>query len=144
MSCSDRNAYWNNDTNPPDQAALNGALLPALLAYSVCGAFASIFNIICILTFATKKDLREKYLFFAVLAFANLINTFFMFLAGTLRRKMIYSNQFMQLRSSFECLLQPGPHLQLPGGQLPAVVLLVIDIERLIAVYSSGVLLFLQ
>uniref|UniRef100_A0A914UR79 G-protein coupled receptors family 1 profile domain-containing protein n=1 Tax=Plectus sambesii TaxID=2011161 RepID=A0A914UR79_9BILA len=135
MSCSDKNAYWNNKTYPPDQSAFNVDLLPALLAYSLCGAFASIFNIVCILTFVTKKELREKYLFFAVLAFANLINTFFMFLAGVLRRKMIYNNQFMQLQSSFECLLQPGPHLQLPGGQLPAVVLLVIDIERLIAVY---------
>uniref|UniRef100_A0A914URJ8 G-protein coupled receptors family 1 profile domain-containing protein n=1 Tax=Plectus sambesii TaxID=2011161 RepID=A0A914URJ8_9BILA len=135
MSCSDKNAYWNNATNPPDQSALNVDLLSALLAYSVCGALASVSNIICILTFTTKKELREKYLFFAVLAFANLINTFFMFLAGILRRNMIYSNQFMQLRSSFECLLLPAPHLQLPGGQLPAVVLLVIDIERLVAVY---------
>uniref|UniRef100_A0A914X3G4 G-protein coupled receptors family 1 profile domain-containing protein n=1 Tax=Plectus sambesii TaxID=2011161 RepID=A0A914X3G4_9BILA len=136
-SCRDnaQNAYWNNETAKPDQSIANASLLPALLAYVIAGGIASTFNILCILTFVTKKNLREKYLLFAVLAFANLINTFFMFISGLLRRQMIFANQYTQLRSTFECLLQPGPHLQLLGGQLPAVVILLMDAERLIAVY---------
>uniref|UniRef100_A0A914WSC8 G-protein coupled receptors family 1 profile domain-containing protein n=1 Tax=Plectus sambesii TaxID=2011161 RepID=A0A914WSC8_9BILA len=136
-SCRDHpsNAYWNNATYQQDQSIVNGPVMPAFLTYSVVGAISSIFNIICILIFITKKELREKYLLFAVLAFANLINTVFMLTAGTLRRHLIYNNQYMQLISTFECLKYPNPHLQLLGGQLPAVILIAIDIERLIAVY---------
>uniref|UniRef100_A0A914X6E5 G-protein coupled receptors family 1 profile domain-containing protein n=1 Tax=Plectus sambesii TaxID=2011161 RepID=A0A914X6E5_9BILA len=136
-SCRDHpsNAYWNNATNQPDQSIANAPVLPGFLIYTVAGAISSIFNITCILTFITKKELREKYLLFAVLAFANLINTVFMFIAGTLRTHLIYNNQYMQLISTFECLQYPTPHLQLLGGQLPAVILIAIDIERLLAVY---------
>uniref|UniRef100_A0A914UVD3 G-protein coupled receptors family 1 profile domain-containing protein n=1 Tax=Plectus sambesii TaxID=2011161 RepID=A0A914UVD3_9BILA len=136
-SCRDHpsNAYWNNATNQPDQSIANAPVLPGFLTYSVAGATSSIFNIICILIFITKKELREKYLLFAVLAFANLINTVFMLTAGTLRRHLIYNNQYMQLISTFECLKYPNPHLHLLGGQLPAVILIAIDIERLVAVY---------
>jgi hypothetical protein len=81
------------------------------------------------------QDLRQKYLLFAFLAFANLFNTLFMLIDGNRRRYFIFTNQIMQLRSSFECLQYPGPHLLILGNQLPALIILVIDIERLIAVY---------
>jgi hypothetical protein len=84
----------------------------------------------------TFQDLRQKYLLFAFLAFANLLNTLFMFVAGIHRRHMIFTNQYNQLMSTIDCLKYPGPHLQILGGQLPALVLLVIDIERLTAVYK--------
>uniref|UniRef100_A0A914WDV1 G-protein coupled receptors family 1 profile domain-containing protein n=1 Tax=Plectus sambesii TaxID=2011161 RepID=A0A914WDV1_9BILA len=131
-----KNAYWDNETYPPDQSVATAGLLPAFLTYSICGGFASVFNIICILVFLTKKELRDKYLFFALLAFGNLINTLFCLIAGSLRRKMIFANKFLQLRSIFECLQQPGPHLQLLGGQLPALVLLVISLQRFFAVFT--------
>uniref|UniRef100_A0A914XQC7 G-protein coupled receptors family 1 profile domain-containing protein n=1 Tax=Plectus sambesii TaxID=2011161 RepID=A0A914XQC7_9BILA len=136
-SCRDspENAYWNSATNTPDQSVIFARLALSQLFYVVTGAIASVFNMVCIVVFVTRKELRIKYLLFAVLAFANLINTLFLFLAGTVRRQMIFTNQYNQMRSTFECLLQPGPHLQLLGGQLPAVILLVIDVERFIAVY---------
>uniref|UniRef100_A0A914WAZ4 G-protein coupled receptors family 1 profile domain-containing protein n=1 Tax=Plectus sambesii TaxID=2011161 RepID=A0A914WAZ4_9BILA len=108
-----KNAYWDSKTNPSDQSVVTAGLLPAFLTYSICGGIASVFNIVCILVFLTKKDLRDKYLFFALLAFGNLPNTLFCLIAGSLRRKMIFANKFLQLRSTFECLQQSGPHLQL-------------------------------
>ena len=55
MQCSDLNADWDNATNPPNQAALNGDFLNAMLAYTIGGAIASVTNVVCILTFITKK-----------------------------------------------------------------------------------------
>uniref|UniRef100_A0A914XF03 Uncharacterized protein n=1 Tax=Plectus sambesii TaxID=2011161 RepID=A0A914XF03_9BILA len=81
-----KNAYWDNETNPPDQSVVTAGLLPAFLTYSIRGGIASVFNIVCILVFLTKKfaqkrmtsqELRDKYLFFAILAFGNLLNTLF-------------------------------------------------------------------
>jgi hypothetical protein len=51
------NAYYNNATATPNQssAALSGSLLGPFLAYAIAGGVASVFNIICILIFITKK-----------------------------------------------------------------------------------------
>uniref|UniRef100_A0A914X308 G-protein coupled receptors family 1 profile domain-containing protein n=1 Tax=Plectus sambesii TaxID=2011161 RepID=A0A914X308_9BILA len=134
---SPTNAYWNNFSNPnlPEQSIGNATLLPAFLAYAIVGAVASVFNVICILVFLTKKEHRQKYLFYTLLAIGNLFNTVFMFLAGISRRQMIFTNQFNQVRSSFECLQQVAPHFQVIGGQLPALVILIVNVERFIAVY---------
>uniref|UniRef100_A0A914X0B0 G-protein coupled receptors family 1 profile domain-containing protein n=1 Tax=Plectus sambesii TaxID=2011161 RepID=A0A914X0B0_9BILA len=138
-TCRDHptNAYWNNASNPnlPVQSVVNADLLTAFFTYAVVGAIASLFNIVCILVFLTKKEHRQKYLFYTVLVFGNLFNTLFMLISGILRRQMIITNRFQQVRSSFECLLQPGPHLQVVGGQLPALILLIINVERFIAVF---------
>uniref|UniRef100_A0A914UZ41 Uncharacterized protein n=1 Tax=Plectus sambesii TaxID=2011161 RepID=A0A914UZ41_9BILA len=73
-----KNAYWDNKTYQPHQSVATAGLLPAFPTNSICGGIASVFNIICILVFLTKKELREKYLSFAVLAFGNLLNTLFL------------------------------------------------------------------
>jgi hypothetical protein len=49
------NAYWNNATATPDQSVINAGSLSPFLAYIIAGAIASVFNIICILIFVTKK-----------------------------------------------------------------------------------------
>jgi hypothetical protein len=58
-SCRDSpiNAYYNNATDTPDQSsvALSGSQLGPFLAYAVAGGVASVFNIICIFIFVSKK-----------------------------------------------------------------------------------------
>ena len=49
------NAFWNNATATPDQSVINSISLSPLLAFVIAGAIASVFNIICILIFVTKK-----------------------------------------------------------------------------------------
>jgi hypothetical protein len=83
----------------------------------------------------TLQEFREKYLLFAVLAFGNLISTMYLCQAGFVRRNLIFTNQYSQLINSVDCLQFAGPHLQIFGGQLPALVLFIINIERLVAVY---------
>jgi hypothetical protein len=46
------------------------------------------------------QNLRRKYLLFAFLSFANLINTVFMLQAGIRRRNLVFDNQYLQLIST--------------------------------------------
>jgi hypothetical protein len=64
-----QNVYWNNKTATPNQALLEASLLPALRSYMIFGAIASVFNVICILTFLTKKVI---FLFIHALNLCNL------------------------------------------------------------------------
>uniref|UniRef100_A0A914X1Y8 G-protein coupled receptors family 1 profile domain-containing protein n=1 Tax=Plectus sambesii TaxID=2011161 RepID=A0A914X1Y8_9BILA len=117
----------------PRESYASSLALYQLYIYASIPAVVS--NAVCIAVFLSRQELRSKYPMFVTLTIGDLLTGLGSLLAGVYRTRLILDNDYNK-RTSFECLRNSWPHFYIIGGQISAFIMLLMGIERIMAVYK--------
>ncbi|KAK0412751.1 hypothetical protein QR680_006384 [Steinernema hermaphroditum] len=120
-----------------DDDVYGRSLIGIYRLYITLGGFAVSTNAVLLLALVTSKVFRRKGVIIMVLVFADLVNGIAFIVSGKRRiDEVIYraENHLSPIVAMRECAAEPSPALYVIGGQWPAVLTLMLGVERLTAV----------
>ncbi|TKR66810.1 hypothetical protein L596_023048 [Steinernema carpocapsae] len=108
--------------------------------YMVLGIVAILANLLDILIFVTNNELRRKYIFFVAIDVGELVDGLSYVLTSIGRGSGVLTGTFPQPISIHDCFFKRyWVHALIMGTELPALITIVISIERILAVHKPKV-----
>ncbi|VDM46050.1 unnamed protein product [Toxocara canis] len=105
------------------------------LLYIVLGSLAILFSLFDAIVFIVYRESRRRYVLFIALDFAEIINGISFIVCGYGRGRELYNGMFDTPITFHDCFFSKNWVIPLiMGGELPALVTVVISVERIIAV----------
>ncbi|KAK0402607.1 hypothetical protein QR680_016427 [Steinernema hermaphroditum] len=105
--------------------------------YIILGTTAICCNLLDIVVFCTNHELRRKYLFFMALDFGELIDGLCYFLTSIGRGSAVLDGTFGKPISFHACFFERyWVQALIMGTEVPALITIVLSIERILAVYK--------
>lgn len=121
----------NNSSSTVTVIAANVHIFYQLIAF---GSTAAIANAFLLITFFSNCNLLKKCSSTFGLAVADFINGLALLVSGSIRLAYFNLNVYGLMVHPFECMTKNAVVLYIIGNQLPSLMLLVIAVERLVAV----------
>uniref|UniRef100_A0A914WST5 G-protein coupled receptors family 1 profile domain-containing protein n=1 Tax=Plectus sambesii TaxID=2011161 RepID=A0A914WST5_9BILA len=106
----------------------------AYYRYLWTGLATIIANLFVLALIISDRGLRERLLLYAVLAVGDTLNGCYFGYANFNRLRQIYDGSFYILITKWDCAKKLYSFFQLSGTQFPALIALLISVERVLAV----------